>query len=126
MMQASAYGRLGQDPKGIATKTGTAMCVASIAVDVAREDADAPPLWLGIVAFGRVAEALAKHNKGDLLSVSGRVQVNRWTGNDGTRHEQLQIVADALVSARTVRPGGRRKASRTEDAPAPFDDELPA
>ena len=135
-MQASAYGRLGQDPRPIATSTGKTMVVASVAVDAGRgESTDSPPLWLGVVAFGRVAEELARHGKGDLISVSGRVQRNDWTGKDGTRHEQLQIVADSLVSARTVRPGGRRKASGSTNTKAsartgssdglPFDDELP-
>lgn len=55
------------------------------------------------------------------MSASGRVQVRRWTDTDGTGREQLQVVADALVPARTVRPGGGRK--RAEDG-APFDDGL--
>jgi single-strand DNA-binding protein len=126
-MQASAYGRLGGDPREIATSTGNPMVVCSLAVDVARgESSDAPPLWLNLIAFGRVAEALAKHNRGDLISVSGRVQINRWRDKSGAEREQFQLVVDTVISARTVRPGGRRKASRAEDAPAPFDDELPA
>ncbi|HEX2796054.1 MAG TPA: single-stranded DNA-binding protein [Immundisolibacter sp.] len=76
---------------------------------------------LGIVAFGKLADLLLRHAKGDLLSASGRMQVRRWTDTDGTGREQLQLVADALVSARTVRPGGGRK--RAEDG-APFDDGL--
>ena len=44
------------------------------------------------------------------MSVSGRLQFSRWTDRDGDEREQWAIVADALVSARTVRPrGGRRK-----------------
>lgn len=75
----------------------------------------------GIVAFGKLADLRLRHTKGDLVSASGRVQVRRWTDTDGTGREQLQLVADALVSARTVRPGGGRK--RAEDG-APLDDGL--
>lgn len=112
MMQASAYGRLGGDPREIATRTDTRMATASMAVDVSgvrTAGEDAPPLWLGIVAFGRVAETLLRHDKGDLVSVSGRVQRNRYVAKDGAEREQLQIVADTILSARTVRPSGGRK-----------------
>lgn len=108
-MQAAVYGRVGQEPRSIDTKSGKAMAVTSIAVAI--DDHDAPPLWVGVVAFGRVAEDLLRHAKGDLVSVSGRVQRNSWTSPSGEKREQLQVVADALVSSRTVRPsgGGRRR-----------------
>jgi single-strand DNA-binding protein len=106
-MQACAYGRIGQEPRSIETKSGKAMAVASIAVAV--DEHDAPPLWLGIVAFGRVAEDLLRHQKGDLISVSGRVQRNTWTTPSGEKREQLQVVTDSVISSRTVRPGGARR-----------------
>ncbi|MBO0125103.1 single-stranded DNA-binding protein [Agrobacterium sp. OT33] len=108
MMHAAAYGRLGQDQKMISTQSGKPMSVASIAVTI--DDHDAPPQWIGIVAFGNAAEALSRHQKGDMLSVSGRVQRSRWTTDSGEKREQLQIVADSVISSRTVRPtGGRRR-----------------
>lgn len=124
-LHASAYGRLGGDPREISTKSGKAMAVGTLAVDVGDES----PLWVGLVAFGRLAEQLLRHVKDDPLSASGRVQVRRWTDTDGTGREQLQLVADALVSARTVRPGGRRKAATgarqaAADDGVPFDDDL--
>lgn len=32
--------------------------------------------WLGVIAFGKQGEALAKHRKGDLVSVAGNMQLN--------------------------------------------------
>jgi single-strand DNA-binding protein len=126
-MQIAAYGRLGQDPRAIETTTGNTMAVGSVAVDMSNaRDEDAPPLWLGIVAFGKQAEALLRHSKGDLVSVSGRAQMNRYTTRDGEEREQLQVVSDSLMSARIVRPaGGRRRQSQDADDGAPFDDALP-
>lgn len=121
-MQASAYGRLGGDPRSIETRSGKAMTVATLAVDAG--DDDGPPLWLGIVAFGRLADDLLRHAKGDPLSVSGRLQVRRWTDTEGAGREQLQVVADAIVSARSVRPGGGRKTAKARDEGVPFDDDL--
>ncbi|EDT6433214.1 single-stranded DNA-binding protein [Salmonella enterica subsp. enterica] len=41
-------------------------------------------LWPGVLAFGKQADALARHQKGDLVSVAGQLQVNQWTGQDGS------------------------------------------
>ena len=54
--------------------------------------------WLGVVAFGKQADALAGHVKGDLVSVSGTMQVNQWTGKDGSTQQGYQVVADIPVS----------------------------
>jgi single-strand DNA-binding protein len=117
----AAYGRLGSDPRAVTTKSGKAMTVATLAVDIG--EADGPPLWLGVVAFGKLADDLLRHRKGDTLSLSGRLQVRHWTDSDGAQREQWQVVADALVSARTVRPGARKARPAGDDA-RPFDDPL--
>ena len=111
----AVYGRLGSDPREHSTRTGGAMATASLAVNVPDRSRDAgegaeAALWFNVVAFGRQAEDLARHSKGDPVSVSGRLQFSRWTDRDCDEREQWQVLADALVSARTVRPrGGRRK-----------------
>jgi single-strand DNA-binding protein len=130
-MQAAVYGRIGQDPRSIETRSGKSMAVTSIAVNIGENDDAA--LWVGVVAFGKVAEELLRHSKGDLISASGRVQRNTWTQN-GEKREQLQVVAEAVISARTVRPsGGKRKAADkheqqqqvSSDGQRDLDDDLP-
>lgn len=111
--QIAAYGRLGRDPRPVDTSSGKAMTVASVAVTgESRESGETGEgtLWLDVVSFGRVADDLARHAKGDLVSVAGRMQLSRFTSStSGEVRESWQVVADALVSARTVRPkGGRR------------------
>ena len=110
----AAYGRLGSDPREHETRKGGAMATASLAVNVPDRSRDADEgaeatLWLRVTAFGRVAESLARHAKGDPVSVSGRLQFSRYQARDGDEREQWSIVADALVSARTVRPRGGSK-----------------
>ena len=126
MMQVAAYGRLGQDVRSIETKNGKQMSFTSIAVELHDKDGEAHTQWLNVVTFGRVAEALARHNKGDLASISGRCQINRWTNGDGQEQVQLSVIADSIVSARTARPGGGKRKTSTPDNGAPFDDPLPA
>lgn len=144
MFQASVYGRLGQQPRPIDTATGKTMAVASIAVNVPiGKTTDTATAWFDLLAFGRLAEQLLNHDQGDLVAVMGGVRLNQWTDHNGTVQERQQIRVEALVSARTTRPGGGRKpsnppereaarqpnpeAERVQVAAGPddFDDELP-
>ncbi|MDU2306383.1 MAG: single-stranded DNA-binding protein [Klebsiella sp.] len=63
--------------------------------------------WLGVIAFGKQGEALAKHRKGDLVSVAGNMQLNQWTGQYGAVQQGYQVISDNVLSARTARPGGK-------------------
>ena len=72
------------------------------------EDGEAAAFF-GLVAFGELAESLARHLKGDTVGAFGRVKINRYTNRDGEAREEMQIMTDGLVSARTARPGGGRK-----------------
>ena len=149
--QISAYGRLVADPQTRTTASGTSMAMGRLAVALPCHAAEGGEVtfWLGVVAFGKQADALAGHVKGDLVSVAGAMQVNQWAGKDGGTQQGYQVVADSVISARTVRPGGKRaesvKASgasrghETQSAPGwelyntpddfdqrpPFDDEDP-
>lgn len=118
------YGRLGRDPYAIETKSGKPMTTATVAVEISR-DGEGSPLWLGILAFGRVAEDLLRHRKGDLVSAFGKLQRHTWKTNDGEEREQLQIVAESVISARTTRPG-KVGNSKPADAPEVADSGRPA
>ncbi|MEY8646551.1 single-stranded DNA-binding protein [Klebsiella pasteurii] len=59
------------------------------------------------MAMDRLYNAVAKHRKGDLVSVAGNMQLNQWTGQDGGTQQGYQVIADSVLSARTVRPGGK-------------------
>ena len=112
MITASIYGRLGRDPQQRQTKTGNAMATCSIAVDATPGNAEEQEtVWFNILSFGRAADVLAKHSKGDLVSIVGNVTQSRWTTADGEERTNLTIIADQVMSARTVRPGGGRKAN---------------
>ncbi len=66
-------------------------------------------MWLSVPAFGRQADALAKHRKGELVSVAGNMQVSQWTGQNGETRQGWQVIADSVISARTARPGGKKR-----------------
>ncbi|EDW2053696.1 single-stranded DNA-binding protein [Salmonella enterica subsp. enterica] len=119
--QIAVYGRLVADPQTKTTSKGTNMAFARMAVSLpcsAAQDGQAT-LWLGVTAFSKQADTLAKHQKGDLVSVSGQLQINQWTGQDGSTHSGYAMVADSVISARTVRPGGGRSQQKSGGNPPP-------
>ncbi|MDU6441027.1 MAG: single-stranded DNA-binding protein [Pantoea sp.] len=117
--QISAYGRLAADPQTRTTSGGKAMAMARLAVALPCHTAQngEATYWLAVIAFGTQAETLARHQKGDMLSVAGNLQLNQWTAQDGAQKEQPQVIADSIVSARTSRPGGRKQAQQQSAAP---------
>ncbi|EGI3993899.1 single-stranded DNA-binding protein [Escherichia coli] len=105
--QIAAYGRLVADPQLKTTSKGTQMAMASMAVPLPCSQADdgTATMWLSVLAFGRQANALAKHQKGELVSVAGNMQVSQWTGQNGETRQGWQVIADSVISART---GGKK------------------
>ena len=129
MIHASCYGRLAKDPAQRTTGNGKPMTIATLAVDATPNNADTEEtVWLSVLAFGRQAETLVKHAKGEMIAVTGRMTQSRWkdkaTGEDRTG---FSLMADSIVSSRTVRPGGgkRKQPSRQPAQPEFHDDPFP-
>ncbi|EPA9401728.1 single-stranded DNA-binding protein [Escherichia coli] len=106
--QIAAYGRLVDDPQVKQTSKGTAMTLARMAVPCSQAQDGQATLWLSVLAFGKQADALARHEKGDLISVAGNMQISQWTGQNGEIRQGWQVIADSVISARSARPGGKR------------------
>ncbi len=134
MIRASLYGRLGADPVERQTRSGKEMVTVSLAVNAGRPDVGEETQWFNLVAFGRAAKDMMRHVKGDLIGCMGDLYRNRYTARDGQERESWSLIVEAIVSARTVRPGGGRKRTKSaKPAPAgapadegvPFDDAIP-
>ncbi|HBP8128766.1 TPA: single-stranded DNA-binding protein [Escherichia coli] len=108
--QIADYGRLVDDPQVKQTSKGTPMTLARMAVSLPCSQAQdgQATLWLSVMAFGKQADFLAKHQKGDVASVSGTMQVSQWTGQNGETRQGWQVIADSVISARTARLGGKK------------------
>ena len=138
MMYVSALGRFGQDPRSIETRSGKPMCVVSMAVDLLDKKGESHTQWMNVVAFGKVADLLGRQRKGDLATLSGRCQANRWTNADGQSQVGLSIIVDSVISSRSVQRAGNSgqaqpnydfdddlaESSQCTDG-VPFDDEIP-
>ena len=76
-------------------------------------------------------------SKGELVSVAGNMQISQWTDQNGEMRQGWQVIADSVISARTVRPGGRkgqqgqatdalnRAKQQTGQQDDPYEDEIP-
>lgn len=132
MIQASLYGRAIRI-KQIATKTGKSMTVASCAVSLECRGSDEPETeWIGLCAFGKQAEALAALPDNSMLSAIGKLQVNKYTAANGEERRGLQMIVDQIVTARSVRPGGKAghkpgpmEYAQAGGAAGDFNDEIP-
>ena len=93
--QIACHGRLAADPRPHETSSGKPMASARLAVEIeARTDGEsgAETWWLSVLAFGRTVESLMRHAKGEPMSVSGRLQSQRWTDRaTGERRERLAV-----------------------------------
>lgn len=133
MNLASLYGRAGRDGELKETSNGKPWAALPMAVELEEGD-EAEPVWCSAVAFGAVAETLARVPKGAPLAVSGRLRVRRYTDRNGEEHKEIQVVADSVICAKAAQPGGKRKgkakakpdpARQLYGEPAEFDDALP-
>lgn len=114
-MIITARGRLGRDPKEIQTRSGKGMATTAMAVDLkVAQSEDYGTCWVKIVCFGRLAESLLSCSKGSIVSVAGRVQLERWQTKDGAMREDLTIIADSIMAVEIHRPA----AAPRQDGPA--------
>jgi len=108
MVRAALYGRLGADPVQRQARAGKFMPTCSVAVDVSHGDGPHETKSISVIAFGKAAADIARHVKGDLVAAIGQLTRSRFTGRDGVERAGWSLAVEAIVSARTVRPGGRR------------------
>ena len=120
MTTIQIYGRLYRAPEERTTGAGKPMTTAGVVVDLGR-GAEMPE-WISLVAFGRISEVLARHDKGDMVAVGGRLSKSAWTAQDGTAHTGFSVLVDSIAGARTARPGKAR--IKREDAEETFDDAI--
>lgn len=120
MIKASVYGRLGQDPTIRTGQSGKDFTTCSVAVDATRPGKDQETVWLNVSAFGRAGQELSRLLKGELCALTGTVHKTRYyRKNDGAEVEQLSLTAEAVVSARSVCPGAKRKPTDDNAASTP-------
>jgi single-strand DNA-binding protein len=113
-------GRLTRDPELRTTTTGKSVCDFSLAVSKRFKPQDGSPDadFFRIVAWGAQAEYAANYlTKGRMVGVDGRLQSRKYTANDGSNREVVEVVAESVQGLDRPREDGGGGSS-SEDAPA--------
>jgi len=106
--QIASSSRLEADAVQRQSQSGEPWATDSVAISLA-EDGDTPPQWFGVVAFGHTVKTQCRQARGVLVSIGGRLQLNRYRDRDGKVRQQMQVMADTVISVRTARQGrGKR------------------
>ena len=86
-------GRLSADPELKHTQSGVAVTSFTLAVDrYSKEERKTD--WVDVVAWRNTAEFICKYfQQGQLMAVSGRIQVRTYKDRDGNNRKAVEIVA---------------------------------
>lgn len=121
--QVNGEFRLGADPELRFAPSGVAVCKIRAVASSRKKEGDTwvddKKVWVNLTLFDKAAENAAESfEKGNLVTVIGRLQVDEWNDNNGNKRESVQITVDSmgpsvkmdaarvLVSERTGARGG--------------------
>ena len=99
MNSITIIGRLTTEPasRSVQTETGE-RTVTTLAVAIPPERGrDGDPCYIDVEVWGASAEACARYlTKGRQVAVAGRLDLNRWTAEDGTHRRIHRVVATSV------------------------------
>lgn len=127
MNKVMLMGRLARDPEVRYTQSTEPLAIARYSLAVNRRfkrqgepDAD----FINCVAFGKTGEFAEKYlRKGQMIGLSGRIQVRSWDDKDGKKQWSTEVVVEDHYFAESKRSGeggsGGDYGSAPSSAPAP-------
>ena len=93
-------GRLTRDPEMRSTQSGVSVASFTLAVDRdfgGRDGAEKQTDFIDCTAWRHTAEFVSKYfSKGRMAVVSGRLQIDNYTDNDGNKRKSAKVVADNI------------------------------
>ena len=108
MNSVNLIGRLCADPELRRTNDGTPVCSYSLAVKrpMVKDTTD----FIECVTWRQGAEYLAQYgHKGDIVAVSGSLQIREWTDKEGKKRKAYEVVTtsvELLSSKKSSEAGG--------------------
>lgn len=113
-------GRLTKDPELRYTQSQTAVASFTLAVDrdYAREGAEKETDFINCVAWKGTADFITRYFlKGQMIVLSGRLQIRSWQDKDGKTRYSAEVVADNVYFGESKRESEGRPANVTTDEP---------
>ena len=95
-------GHLGRDPEMRYTPGGTPVTNFSVAVSRRRRGQDGQSMdeteWFRVVCWEKLAEIADQYlKKGARVYIEGRVQVRKYTGNDGVERTSVDVITNDMI-----------------------------
>lgn len=107
MNQVILIGRSGANAELKYSQAGKPLLNLSVATSerIQGTEGEYKTSWHRVVAFGRMAEALApKILKGCRLTVVGRLNYNEWTDKNGNKQKSADILAQQIEVGQSASP----------------------
>lgn len=100
--RAQIVGNLTRDPEMRYVPSGQAVCSFSVATNRRWKDKDGNQQdqteFHNIVAWGKLAEISNQYlKKGNKVYLEGRLQTRTWDGQDGSKKNRTEIVAENMI-----------------------------
>jgi len=100
--KAQIIGRLTRDPEARTTPAGVSVTSFGVATNFVWKDTDGNRKesveFHNIVAWRRLGEIMAQYlRKGSKVYIEGRLQTSTWDGQDGSKRNRTEIVADNMI-----------------------------
>lgn len=125
-------GRLTKDPEIKSSMQGKSISTFTLAVDrgYVKPGEERQADFINIVTFNSTADFVARYfEKGQLVSICGRLQTRTWEDNEGKRRYATEVIADEVHFAESKKETTESVPQNTQ-APQGFDvtvedDDLP-
>ena len=118
-------GRLTRDPEMRSTQSGVAVASFTLAVDRdfgGRDGGEKQTDFIDCTAWRHTAEFVSKYfSKGRMAVVSGRLQIDNYTDNDGNKRKSAKVIADNIYFGDSKKDGatGGQSDEASSFTPAP-------
>ena len=120
-------GRLTRDPEMRSTQSGVAVASFTLAVDRdfgGKDGGEKQTDFIDCTAWRHTAEFVSKYfTKGRMAVVSGRLQIDNYTDNDGSKRRSAKVIADNIYFGDSKKDGAT--SGQSDEAasftPAPSD-----
>lgn len=113
-------GRLTDSPELRYTPENTAVADFTLAVDGGYRD-DSRTNFFDVTVWGQVAENCSEYlEKGSQVHVSGRLQQDKWTTDDGQKRSKIKIVGKSVQFLDNKSGGNKNKEGGDTEDDIPF------
>lgn len=122
MNKVILMGRLTKDPEVRYSQSADPIAVAKYTLAVNRrfkKQGEPEADFINVVAFGKQGEFAEKYfRKGQMVAITGRLQVRTWDDQEGKKHWATDVVVDEQYFAESKRESGGSSGQQPQQQPS--------